>query len=391
MYFGNSGVELSLNVLMVCYSFPSKTNSESGIFIKKRAEALSRKNKIFVINARSWNLKNNLVENFGKISAVSMQYFPFPGDGIAKSHFTRASLAGKLKRFIVQNKIDIVHAYNAGSLSLAVEKICKSIGVPVVLECLGSDLLDFSRENIAKKALIEADSVIVVSNTMKKRALQLDCPLEKITIIPNGVEPNIFRPKSQKLVRKKLGIPLEKKVLLFVGNLLEKKGVIELAECQKKFYEKIDFWFVGEGKERKTLGKFKVKLAGSVSHEKVSDWLNAADIFVLPSHSEGMNCAMLEAMACRKPVIASNIPSNRELIADGKNGLLFECGNKKALSKKIKLLIEKPRFAEKLGKNALETIRAKKLTWEENAKKTRKVYSEMLRLKRIVEICMNSP
>jgi len=166
--------------------------------------------------------------------------------------------------------------------------------------------------------------------------------------------------------------------VVFVGNLLKEKGVLDLLEFAQSLPKKTEIWLVGRGNRNIAKGVEGVNAVGKKSHKEIGEWMRSADVFVLPSYSEGNSVALLEAMACRCPIAASGIESNREMIKDKKEGLLFEAGNNAEMSEKILMILGNKKLAERLGKNAEEKIKEKRLYWKENAERIAKVYSEAI-------------
>jgi glycosyltransferase involved in cell wall biosynthesis len=92
------------------------------------------------------------------------------------------------------------------------------------------------------------------------------------------------------------------------------------------------------------------------STEQVFEYLQKADVFILPSRAEGLSNALLEAMACGLPVITSNIPANIEVIEHERNGLLFTVEDSKSLADAVTSLINSTELRERLGKAARQTV-----------------------------------
>jgi glycosyltransferase involved in cell wall biosynthesis len=115
-----------------------------------------------------------------------------------------------------------------------------------------------------------------------------------------------------------------------------------------------------------------IKLLGYVPNDKVTYWLNAADLFVLPSLSESFGVVQIEAMACGKPVVATKNGGSEEVIVSEEYGLLCESANSKDLAEKILIALDKDWDREKL----LEY--AQQFTWDKIAKETMKIYEGLL-------------
>jgi glycosyltransferase involved in cell wall biosynthesis len=144
---------------------------------------------------------------------------------------------------------------------------------------------------------------------------------------------------------------------------------------------------VGDGEERENLRALVQKLnlsecvsfVGRVSNEKVPEYMAAADVFVLPSLSEGLPNVILEAMASGLPVVATKVRGLPEIIEDGQNGFLVEPKNPNEIAEKVCLLLEDAELRERVSRNNKE--KAKGYDWDDIVKKLEMVYSDCLNSK----------
>jgi rhamnosyl/mannosyltransferase len=205
----------------------------------------------------------------------------------------------------------------------------------------------------------------------------------KVDVIPLGVDIRKFRPLRVKRPKKKL--------LLFLGRLFPYKGLEYLLQAIKIVSEKRkDFilYIVGEGKLRKKLeGMAKnwkienfVKFTGKVSDKQAIKYYNLCDIFILPSihKSEAFGISQLEAMACGKPVISTNLKGSAVpwINQHMKTGLIVEPKNSNALAEAILYLLENEKLRKRMGMNARKRV-LKFFTQQRMIRDTFKVYREM--------------
>lgn len=175
-------------------------------------------------------------------------------------------------------------------------------------------------------------------------------------VIYGGVNTKIFKPAKQKN-HKKLRV-------LFAGRMIPSKGATMLFSLTEQF-PKVEFFFAGPGKLVETFqaelaGKKRknVHILGSQSKQQIAKLLQSADIFVHPSfHHEGFPNALLEAGASRVAVIATDVGGSKEIIINGKTGLLIPFRDKKALSKALKTLLESKKKREMLAENLYKFVR----------------------------------
>lgn len=244
---------------------------------------------------------------------------------------------------------------------------------------------------IEKEVIRRADAVIVVNSNLKKWVIrELNAEEEKIFVIPNGIDPEKFRPFDASSVRANLGYSINDKIIIFVKAFTEQSGIKYLIQAIPHIYKEhpeIKLLAIGGGplsteltKEVERLNlKDQVKLLNSVPNEKIPFYLNASDIFVFPSipmsqTEETFGISLIEAMACGKPVIATSIGGPKEIIEGGDNvGILIPPNDFKAISESVNKLLDHPHQAKIIGENAKEYVTSK-YSWDVVLKEIRKVY-----------------
>jgi glycosyltransferase involved in cell wall biosynthesis len=188
---------------------------------------------------------------------------------------------------------------------------------------------------------------------------------DKIVTIHNGIDLSRFEGISAESVREELGLSREITLIGSVGRLASQKGQTYLLRALPRVVQKhpqTHLVFIGEGPQEAELRGLAVEL-GVAGHctflgfrRNVPELLARLDIFVQPSPREGLSITLLEAMAAKRPVIATNITGNREVLDDGINGVLCQPMNSTALAKALIDLIENPKKARLLGERAREKV-----------------------------------
>ncbi|QQS20620.1 MAG: glycosyltransferase [Candidatus Moraniibacteriota bacterium] len=180
-------------------------------------------------------------------------------------------------------------------------------------------------------------------------------PKEKINVIPNAVDTERFSGSEiyrTDMLREALRIPKHHIVIICVATLKTGKGYPELFSVFEKLFLKnpsLTLVVVGDGPERSTyhhqIEKFQSRPQILFLGERsdIPELLAMSDIFLLPTHSEGMSNALLEAMSSSLPVITTDIEVNREVIEENVSGLLVPVKNEDALEKAARLLIDDPK------------------------------------------------
>jgi glycosyltransferase involved in cell wall biosynthesis len=120
-----------------------------------------------------------------------------------------------------------------------------------------------------------------------------------------------------------------------------------------------------------------VRFVDAVPHNKVKDYLSAADIYVSTSFSDGTSASLLEAMACSLSPVVTEIDGNKEWVKDGVNGLFVPVANSEKIAEKILLLASDYELRRFLGEKAVETVRAR-VNWQKNIQKLTKIIDKMI-------------
>ncbi len=207
----------------------------------------------------------------------------------------------------------------------------------------------------------------MVSDAIRERLISHGVPESKIRVIENGVDTDRFRPDSERaaLVRAELGIPERAKVVGIVGRMVPLKNHdIFIRALKMVSRSESDVWglVVGDGPLKDRL----LSLAGveGLSERVVfTGWrtdmervLAAVDILVLCSQVEGHNVVILEAMACEKPVVGTDVYGINSVIKNGRNGLLVPPGNPERLAEAVLTIIRDPSKGAAMGKKARRCI-----------------------------------
>jgi len=192
----------------------------------------------------------------------------------------------------------------------------------------------------------------------------------KIKTIYNGVDTNRFRPdiKAQERILGKYPQLLGKSVILFLSHVTRQKGLhllIQIAPSLILQHPNLMIMVVGGGNYFEEAKRLSLQL-GVADHvlftdmvdiDSIPDYINSADIFVLPTlRKEGLPLSILEAMACKKPVITTNIGGNPSVVKNGVNGILVPPANTDKLEKSIQLLLRDQNLASRLAQNGYESI-----------------------------------
>ena len=205
---------------------------------------------------------------------------------------------------------------------------------------------------------------------------------EQVYSIPNGFPP-AFHPIDTAVARERLDLPRDAKIIFTLGNLITRKGFNYLIDAMERVCSQRDdvLCFIGgAGPERGNLqGQIdrlglgeRVKLLGSVPGDQLTLWMNACDLFVLPSLSESFGVVQIEALACGKPVVSARNRGSEEVVISDDYGLLVEPADPGDLAEKILVALDR-----EWDRDAILAY-AERYTWENIAKEIMGVYTQIL-------------
>lgn len=334
-----------LRLLIVSQQFPSHAKPTHAIYNKQQFYALSHRFDIKVLVPVDWVswLRHGKRALSGD-SPLDVHYTPYFYLPKLLRNFTPRLMSlsiGPLFRRLLGWEPDAVLASWAFPDAVAVKQILGKTDRPFFCAVHGSDVhlhcVEPSRRRQVVAAFNSANAVFTVSAELKSCLLGHGVEPERLIVNYNGVDDSKFFPIERASARNSLSLPLDREIFLFVGNLKAPKGPFDLLEAFQKLAERrrlenTTLIYIGDGEGRPQLTKMSAELEsnypgvhimvlGSVPHEQINQWVNAANFVCLPSHSEGVPNVVLESMRCGIPVIASDVGGIPEVL-DPRCGVL---------------------------------------------------------------------
>ena len=305
-----------------------------------------------------------------------------------------------------RKEYDLLHAHAIHHHAYASFFIGRLTGKPSIgkISGLAADLPDRVKRrslgSLQVRLMSLATRLIVTSQELNAQLIDQGIPKEQVLLIPNGTDTELFAPVTEgerRELRKKLGLSEKALVGVFVGALRHVKGIDVLARAWKHIaagtidfqlnlvgpYRRAEHWgidsnFIEEIRRQfqaTDKGNAKVHFVGQVSN--VEDYLKVADLFILPSRSEGMPNALLEAMACGLPFVATRLGVVEELASHEQRHYLVPIDNEIALAESIIKLAKDPSCRRKLGQAARRTVE-ERYSLNAVAKRYVQLYRELL-------------
>lgn len=335
-----------LRILTFTTLYPNETQPTHGIFVENRLRHLVATGRIRarVVAPVPWFPSK--APHFGRyaeyahvpaseirsgIEIAHPRYFVPPRVGMLVTPATLyAGSRGLLRRW--RAGFDLIDAHYFYPDGVAAVLLGLALKKPVVVTARGTDVNLIPRHAVPRKMICSAAEhcagIIAVSSALKEAMIAIGIAAERITVLRNGVDPQMFRPVDRVSARHSLAV--DGKVLLSVGHLIDRKGHDLIIKALAGLHD-CTLIIVGEGPERRRLEALassfgvnhRVRFLGSVPHDQLAAIYSAADALVLASSREGWANVLLESMACGTPVAATSIWGTPEIVSDPAAGILI--------------------------------------------------------------------
>ena len=338
----------SIEIITFTTLYPNAIQPNHGVFVENRLRHLIAGGGIAsrVIAAVPWfpsgNARFGRYADYAKVPAAEERYglsivhpryplLPKLGMAAAPVALFLAALP-TLRRLARERDFDLIDAHYFYPDGVAATWLAQALKKPVVITARGTDVNFIPRYALPRwqiqTAANSATALIAVSQALKDALIALGVPDEKIVVLRNGVDLEIFHPADRGAARSQLA--LDGPTLLSVGHLIERKAHHLVIGAMPRLPE-YRLLIVGDGPERVNLAALvsqrglesRVRFLGAVAHRELCRIYAAADALVLASSREGWPNVLLEAMACGTPVVASRSWGNPEVVRAPEAGVLM--------------------------------------------------------------------
>lgn len=224
------------------------------------------------------------------------------------------------------------------------------------------------------RAMKLADAVIAPSQHVAALVRGWGVPPERVHVIYNGIPASELKSTDRTELRRELGLPIDRCLLVSVGRLEPVKGVDVAIRALEYLPENCELVIVGDGSQRKALEALAapfgghVRFVGHQPQDITLRYLRAADVFVLSSHTEGLPHVVLEALSVGTPAVATAVGGSPEVLTDGVNGLLVPPNDPSALATAAMWIHDDAELSERLIDNGF--ARSKDFSWETTVAQT---------------------
>jgi len=360
---------------------------------RKNLEKMGHEVFIFAPQAIGYKDKNPRVFRFRSIKVIKKPEMRLALPFLPKDTFEK----------VLNLKLDIAHAHTPFSMGLFARYVANYQKIPLVYTHhthYPEYAKFYLKERIITPLLAryfsawfanQAQAILVPSYKMKRFLLEYGVKRAKpIHILPTGVNLEIFKKSKEGFIkiRKKLKIPFESKVLLFVGRMGEEKNpsflLYTMEEILKKF-NNVFLLMVGDGPILEKLKNLALKLkieknvifTGAIPHSKIPAYYQAANVFVFSSQTETQGIVILEAIASGLPVVALKDEAFKDMVVENKNGFLIKKVSPKSFAKKVLEILKNSSLCKKFSLNSQKI--ASFFSEKNQAKKLIKIYKSLLK------------
>ena len=342
------------HVLALSTLYPNAVNPRFGTFVARSLEALAKRG--------DWRV--TVVSPIGLPPLALGRYRPLAdlpaesaegGITVHRPHFTliprigarrnAAAIASAVlplvQRLHAETPIDVLDAQFFFPDGPAAAALARATGLPLSIKARGSDITFWGEQGFARRQMLDAaraaTGLLAVSHDLARQMADMGMDADKITVHYTGLDRDRFRPLGHTQLRSQLSrelgfaMPDNAPLLACVGALIERKGQGIAIEALRDI-PGARLVLVGKGEDEARLRSLtisagmaeRVHFAGSLDHDVMPLVLSAADVMVLPTVSEGLANAWVEALACGTPVVTCDVGGARELITDNTAGRLVE-------------------------------------------------------------------
>ncbi len=389
-----------MKILQLCIRFPPAPGGAENHVLSISRELLNRGYEISVFSS----------DLYTEVPFVRINHPKPIFEGVPVRRFKSYSLGGEMHyvfmpsmlKPLLKTETNIIHTHSYGYFQTNAGALTKQMrGIPLVLTphfhpswsmwggTKRKQLRKLYDRVFAKSALLAAD--IIICHTKNEQALLSGFPIpeDKVRIIPAGIDFKRFESiPSPSYFRDHFG--LTGRIVLYAGRLASNKGLSHLLDAAPKViseFPNTTFVLVGEDEgERKALEaqatrlgiSEKVLFCGHIKDDELfKSAFSACDVFVLPSEYEAFGIVLLEAMACKKPCVATRVGGVPEVVEHRKTGLLTEYGNSEQLANAVIELLDDEERSKQMGRTGREMVK-EKFTWPRIVTQLEGVYNEVV-------------
>ncbi|RDV07375.1 glycosyltransferase family 4 protein [Sphingorhabdus pulchriflava] len=378
-----------MRILSLSTLYPSAAAPNFGRFVELSLDAADATGEVEIIRISPkglppWPL-SKLLSAYRRRSALQ-QEDACNGKAVLRPHFTlfprmaparnAAAIAKAVlplaRRLHAQQPFDLVDAQFFWPDGPAAMRIAEALGLPFSIKARGADIHYWTTVAGCREQIVEAarksTGLLAVSDAIKDDIVALGVDATKIRVHRTGIDRSLFNIPTEphNMLRERLQVPIYEALLVCVGALIPRKGQAFAIKAMAKLPD-ARLALIGEGEDRQMLGKLahelgvaeRVHFLGSLPHSEIAHYLQAADVAVLPSSSEGLANAWIEALACGTQLVITDTGGAREVLHSDTAGRIVE-RDAEAIAAAVHELLASPPHRETVAATVAD------YSWEAN-------------------------
>ena len=366
----NSQSQMRMNkkICIISQRYPCEANPSQHVFVKKIAEAMAdldidvtvivptqTKEKIY----RSTPVySENITKGGNTVKVYRPRYFHIATNKVGPIRFGLLTIKQWVKvcqKVIEENKLEFDCFYGhficlAGICACKLGKIYNKPAYIAYGEADNDTLEKYGMKNV-KRDIQNVNGIVAVSTKNKNMLTETGViSRDKIKIFVNGIDRDVFYPRDKIEARKKWNICKDEFVVAFVGQFIERKGILKVDEAVRRI-DGVKALYAGQGPQEPE-GKH-IIFKGILASKEIPLLLSCADVFVFPSLNEGCSNALLEAIGCGVPIIAADLPFNSDIL-DDRNAILVDANNVEQIEAAIRKLKDNPKLCHSMSEDSIK-------------------------------------
>lgn len=357
-----------LRVLSLSTLYPNDDAPGFGVFVERQMQAVAKRGDVDLVMVNPLGMPPFPADLYPRYRALAALPFAEDRKGVhvlrprfrlipaIGARFNARAIARAVLPLALQlhaeapfDLVDAQFFYPDGPAAI---EVARALGLPCSIKARGSDIHHWGKApGVAGQVLAAgraASGLLAVSQGLADDMVGLGMAREKITVHRTGLDADLFRPYDRRMCRDDLGLPRDARVLACAGALIERKGQRHAIEALTELPGTI-LLLAGKGPDEAALRSLaerlkvadRVRFLGPLPHDRLAIVLNAADVFVLPTASEGLANAWVEALACGTPVVTTPIPGAKELLTDPVWGCMV-ARDKTAIAQAVSRILADP-------------------------------------------------
>jgi len=371
-----------MNIGILSYEYPPKIFGGVGVHVSELTRHLAAGNNqihVFTSNVQGVNDEQAGDVWIHRSQEPCCQALDWPGR-VSENILTNINVAAKVRKQFLKGGLDLLHSHG-GLIQLAAATAKRSTRLPLVMTVHSIEInrtkSDWLSVLMEESVVNMVDRFIAVSESVREELDQtFGIGSERVTVIPNGVDTEIFKRLDADGIRRKY-LPDHNFVLLFVGRDDPQKGVKYLVDAVQRLERDIPEIMLLMVGQQDIYHDRHILCIPRVSRRELILLYSLSDVFVLPSIYEPFGIVLLEAMACEIPCIGTRVGGIPEIISHNRTGLLVEPGSVTELSEAISRLYGDPQRRYRMGKKGRERV-VSYFDWQDISAKTVELYQQVL-------------